>query len=124
MGYVAIKGYPLVIDNITFGDIFDNGGAKELIIWRSQKNFYRSIPCHSHGKCPGFTVRTQAINAAINQGVKILKVNFKPTKDVRYIETYVCNLKLFSKSAITVDNAGFQQYSMPKHKFIEACNKA
>ncbi len=111
--------HPFIMNGLKYGDIVI-GSTKELIIFREQKNFYRSIPCKKHkGFCAGFTLKSRAVIAAMNQGVKILKVNFKASKHDNKLDTFVCNLKVFSKYPQTLDDRKEYQNSMPLHDFTE-----
>ena len=115
--------HPFIMDGLKYGDIFI-GETKELIIFREQKNFFRSIPCNKHkGICPGFTLKSRVVIAALNQGVKILKVNFKASKHDNNLDTFVCNMKEFSKAVQTLDDKKEYQNSLPLHDFVEACKK-
>ena len=111
--------HPFIMNGLKYWDIFI-GKTKELIIFREQKNFYRSIPCKKHREiCPGFTMKCSAVIAALNQGVKILKVNFKASKHDDKLDTFVCNMKTFSKAVQTLDDKKEYQNSMPLHDFTE-----
>ena len=111
--------YPFIISKKKYGDIFI-GQTKELIIFREQKNFYRSIPCNKHkGFCAGFTLWSGAVMTALRQGVKVLKVNFKANKHATHLDTFVCNLEVFSKYPQTLDDKKKLQNSMPLHDFTE-----
>ncbi len=120
---MMIQSYPFIFQGLKYGDVVI-GITKELIIFREQKNYYRSIPCKKHrGMCAGFTMKCSAVIAAINQGVKILKVNFKASKQDNDLHTFICNLKEFSKAVQTMDDRKELQYSLPLHEFIEVAKK-
>ncbi len=120
---MIVKSYPFIFQGMKYGDVVI-GITKELIIFREQKNFYRSIPCKEHrGMCAGFTMKSSAVIAALNQGIKILKVNFQASKHDKELHTLVCNLKEFSKAVQTLDDKKQYQNSLPLHAFLEVCKK-